>query len=597
MQATIDKSSPSVAAGSADALLRPAPARPELEPVARRYFTQNAEAFAARFPWLPAISFPPPAFPNAEVVAARDGSLHLRDESGWLGGCSVPRAAAAAMLAAVKSTGSVAFLLEPPHAEVVLQSLTHLNTEQSSARVVIALVCEELLPAIAAQANLVPHIASHRLFLITASSQLRDVYRRHPGLASPGFFIRLSFTDEARVTKLVPEAQAAIARVLDDQRALGTSLRDAISKDAAQSTARHPLCLVGAMAFRLWNDAPSLLAAASFDPDIAVLDTDDPTTATSLAILHAAARARAICSADLWRHQLSDLLPLAYPWHHWLAADQREIPPFSLAGPQDLLMLSSGSSFRAAIGAGWPACRVRLVVPPSLVDDHTPSAAKPLLLAADCLPLVTPPEIEEYSSLRLLWEAIREELLGDPSRLGPSAVDFLSARRSRLGLRPDQLDSNRFLRQLIEPAFAQGIALALLRRSQQLVIHGCGWLTLAEHLSAYCPTLSSSPANASTAPLADLIRAAYRGPINSREDLARAARDTRALVDFRPPASNQVEPLPLLTVSGLPLLRFADLLSGQLAGRIPQPSVATSTGLPAPVTIQAALRQLIPQSD
>jgi hypothetical protein len=432
------------------------------------------------------------------------------------------------MLAAVQPSGPVACLLEPPHAQTILEALARLGPD----RAVIAIVTEEALPEICACADLSEALAAHRLFVLTSPGQLSQLYDLHPGLSLPSYFIRLSFLDDVRAGRLIGEVQASLGPVMERQKAEGVRLRE-----AAGPVAGGNVCVLGGRRFRLWGDGGQLLLDAGGSG--VLLDTDDPVTATTHAILRAAQGCRAVVSADIWRHVLRDLLPAELPWHVWLtAADVTDVPPFSFAGPHDQLWVPQESWRRAAVAAGWPAGRTRLVVPPPLAVEC--DADGPFALIADTTPLTTPADIEEYSSLRLLWEAIRDELLHNPQRVGDSAQAYLESRRTKLGLRADQLDSRRFIGHLVLAAYQQGVARQLSGQGVPLAVWGQGW---------------DLPEVASRTQLAAGV---VRGVIVDRAGLAVALAGARGLVDWRVSGG----PV-LMEASGVPLVRPGEILRGQ----------------------------------
>lgn len=498
---------------------------------ARVNFAASVRALQEACPWVGAV-----AFPDGEVVAARDGSLSLRPNGGWLGDCSVPRVTARRMLAAVQLSGPVACLLEPPHAQTILETLSRLGLD----RAVIAVVAEEALPGICACADLSEALAAHRLFVLTAPRQLSQLYDIHPGLSLPSYFIRLSFLDDVRASRLIAEVQAAILPVMERQKADGARLRE-----AAGPTVGGNVCVLGGRRFRLWGDGGQLLLDAGGSGIL--LDTDDPVTATTHAILRAAQGCRAVVSADIWRHVLRDLLPAEMPWHVWLttAADVTDVPLFSFAGPHDQIWVCQESWRRAALAAGWPAGRTHVVTPPQMAVEWDPNG--PLALVGDTLPLTTPADIEEYSSLRLLWEAIRDELLHHPQRVGDSAQAYLESRRAKLGLRADQLDSRRFIGHLVVAAHQQGVARQLCALGVPVAVWGQGW---------ELPDVVQRT---------QLPAGVVRGIIADRADLARALAGVRALVDWRVSGG----PV-LMESSGIPLVRPGELLHGQR----PRPTTA-----------------------
>jgi hypothetical protein len=97
-----------------------------------------------------------------------------------------------------------------------------------------------------------------------------------------------------------------------------------------------------------------------------------------------------------------------------------------------------------------------------------------LALICDVHGLAVPEAHEHYSSHRLLWESIREELLADPFQLHDPA-EYLSQRMRRHGVLEEGFDRAAFIAQLVLPAYQQGLARALIAAGVAVKLHGRGW--------------------------------------------------------------------------------------------------------------------------
>ena len=125
-------------------------------------------------------------------------------------------------------------------------------------------------------------------------------------------------------------------------------------------------------------------------------------------------------------------------------------------------------------------------------------------------PIDPPASVKEYSSHRLLWEAIANELLDDPFQLCKSADDYLAGRIHEAGLERDGLDRSAFIDGLIKHAYQQGITNLLIGEKIPLKLFGHGWDQL------------------------DSFSGCASGAIHSREQLHHAVASARALVRVWP---------------------------------------------------------------
>jgi hypothetical protein len=133
-----------------------------------------------------------------------------------------------------------------------------------------------------------------------------------------------------------------------------------------------------------------------------------------------------------------------------------------------------------------------------------------LHVIADTYSLDVPETVAEYSSQRLLWEFIREELTCDPFSLGTDIERYLEARRSRFQIGEDGFNSTIFIDRLIVPAYQQGLVHLLTHEKLPLRVFGQGWKTIDEFASI------------------------ASGPVQSRAELQQILSDSVALVHVWP---------------------------------------------------------------
>ena len=444
-------------------------------------------------------------------VYARDGSLTAFGTDGkWWHGCSVPMAAAEAMLSSLDMRGRVACLLSPTLAAHVRVPLRRSRPDQA----VIAL-CPDLsdLGVLLACEDLSAEISSHRLWFAWGhdwAGELRRLFLERPGLSTPAQFIRLPLTPSMEVERLVSAAQATFAETNRD-RASGVGRRRNAWR---RPTTRGPrICVVAPSHFRLWNDAGATLAeawaaTAAGEAEVVQFDPDDPASSSVLALLDAAESCTAIVAADTCRADLPGAAPDAMPWVTW-ATRPAGIPAFNAAGPDDAIVVADRSWRDHALDAGWPNERVAVGGWPTRPTPAACSSAGPRALAvvADTLPVVMPAVLEEYSSHQLLWDRIRAELTADPFALRGDPVAYLERHMRSLGVPPDGFDAAAFVEALIVPQYAQGVVRVVIAGNLPVHLFGAGWDRIDE------------------------FRHVALGPITSPAGLARVREHAAAVVD------------------------------------------------------------------
>jgi hypothetical protein len=532
--------------------------------------------------------------------SARDGSLTVRDSSGWWAGCSLPARAAVQQLKSLEARGPLSCFLDPPHAAHLSVALDKMQPSQA----IVALIPHERsLAVILGSENLSQYIADHRLWFVAGAqwaAAMRELFRQRPGLATPTQFIRLNQADPQRLDPLIDQAREAIASVSSER----TQHARELAAQWQPRAGRRRCCIVTGRSFHLWNESGRVLAdiAAVGGADAQPVCSDDPISASTHELLRAATQCDALLTADIARADLPDLLPAALPWISWVTSPR--IPVAAAAGPNDRLLLADPAWESQARAAGWKKSAIEIagwpLLPPPPVrrgragegacaanaelNDHfppfsiqhssfslspepppQPSPGVPeegacfVALVADTIPLDAPQRLEEFSSHRLLWNSIRDELCDDPWAAGNDADMFLAARQRRYGVPEEGLDRGLFLRGLIEPAAMQGMVRRLLADGAPIRVFGRGW--------------SDLPAFAAIA----------GGAVDSREQLAAMAASAAAILDTRSsPYRDQRHALgrPVIRCSGrTPLAvrqEIATAISGKLACPAPLPAMELS---------------------
>lgn len=390
-------------------------------------------------------------------LRARDGSRTAKIAGRWLGGCSVPRRAAEQMLRKLIIRGNVACLLLPTHAQQVAVALERIPPNAA----LIVLAIDAVFVDLAKQClDFTPFLNAGKLFFAHDDASLRSIFTENPGLPIPQQFIRLPVTRADLVDERIKPAQAIFSEVVQRQGAARAAL-------AWKPEADH-LCVLASNRFQLWNDAGAALSGC-LEADF--IDLDDPRCTAPVYIATRAARCAALITADHARADQPDLLPADQPWLAWLMTPR--VPAFLRTSPNDALLLADESLRAAARQAGWPDDRVAVAAAPPIAPVEP--IARTLALLADLPDLTPPAEIEEFSSWRVVWDAIRKELIDNPHRVAGDIDGYLEKARRHFGIPAENFPQQTFIDRLIAPAYTIGIARWLAKQSVPVTIHGAGW--------------------------------------------------------------------------------------------------------------------------
>ena len=435
-------------------------------------FIANSSALARTQAALAQAILPPRE--QVEWVFGRDGTLTALDEDGnWWSGCSLPHAAGHAMLKSMEVNAAVSCFLDPPHSGHLRVALDKLMPEQA----IIAVVPEESdLRLLLTCEDFSRDMAAHRLWLAggaTWAEELERILTEQTGLAVPAQFLRLHSSDEALIQKLISEATGVFTRITNLRSNLIGRLGENVLERLAQS---RKFCVMAPTRFQLWNDEGRVLSAIA-PADSVLLDTSDPAFSSPLKLAATAVECGALLAPNFARADMPGALPMSVPWFTWITNDR--IPGFEAAGPQDRLLVASPSAHAAAIAAGWPGERVHFAGWPPMKLPAANGERKFTVLA-DTVPVNTPADLEDFSSHRVLWETVRRELEANAFALDCDPGVYLSSRMRRFDVSDDSFPHDRFLTQLIVPAYQQSVVRQLLVTGIPLRLFGKGWSEIEE---------------------------------------------------------------------------------------------------------------------
>jgi hypothetical protein len=413
----------------------------------------------------------PPRGP-VEWVFGRDGALTALDQEGnWVSGCSMPRAAAITMLKKMEVNAACTCFLAPPHAAHLRTALDKFTLEQA---IIAAIPDETDIRCLLACEDFSRDIAAHRLWFAGGAdyaAMIESILAKEIGLAVPAQFLRLHASDEQLIQKMIEEATGVFSRITLARSQL-------IAQINQNSSPPHPprFCVMTPMRFGLWNDEGRVLAQSA-PADSLGLDTSDPASSSPLKLASTAVECGALLTPNLARADMPGAVPMNIPWFTWITNNR--IPAVNLAGPHDRLLVAGVSMRAAALAAEWPADRVHLAVWPR-VTLPAAKGKRILTVVADTATVNTPEDLEDFSSHRVLWETIRGELCNDPFAVEGDPAEYLLARMRQYEVSADALPHERFLHELIVPAYQQSCVRALLKAGFPMELYGKGWAAIDE---------------------------------------------------------------------------------------------------------------------
>jgi hypothetical protein len=354
------------------------------------------------------------------------------------------------------------------------------------------------------------------------ADDLRRLFNDRPGLPTPQQFIKLPTLTGDIADPIIQACQSVFAAVNAERTERIVALRNTPRTFSNSGT----IAVIAGSKFALWEDPGAQLATALLPSDatnLRRLDPDCPLLAGPLAVAEFCSKAEALVIADVGRCDFPDVLSKDLPWVTWVTRGR--IPNRAAAGPRDALLVADPSWRDAAIAAGWDAHRVDIAGFPAIAPTESGSKFDGWTVLADTRPVQMPKQLDEFSSHKLLWEAIDAELRTNPFALD-DAASFLHKRCRSMDLDESTVDRKLFLEQLILPAYVQGVVRALLKADVPLRVFGLGWGQIEE------------------------FAAVAAGPIGDSEALAQALGGSKKLVHVWP--GSGAHPI---FATGLPVLR------------------------------------------
>jgi hypothetical protein len=414
---------------------------------------------------------------NLEWTFARDGALTARDqERRWITGCSLPRRAAMTQLRKLDVVGSIACFLAPAHASAIRVALDRMRPEQG----VIAIVPDEVsYPFMLHCEDFSRDRAAHRIHFVVGNdwaAQLAALFDRIPGVAIPTQFIRV-------------QHEGLDGMIADPQRVFGEATMNRAEYIQTLRTRPHTsstkLCIVAPSQRRLWNDWGAILAdtVCNEESECLRVDPDDPNQSSPLAVAKGAAECGAIVTVDVSRSDVGGEDSDDIPWVTWVTSGK--VPIRSSCGPRDRLLVLDESDLTTAIRAGWSDAAMRIAKPPAgstlFVDPRESSNEDPFIaIVADTLALEPPSNIDDFSSHRLLWEFVADELVRNPFAIGDAADAYLTSRMRKLDVSAQTLSRGKFIASLIVPAYQQGLLRVLTDSRIPVRAFGNHWNTIED---------------------------------------------------------------------------------------------------------------------
>jgi hypothetical protein len=462
-----------------------------------------------------------------EWVFSRDGYLSGRIESAWWSGCSVPLLTGRQLLKKLELAGSLGCFLSPSHAGQLRACFEKVQPTQAMLAVLpkidslwVLLHCDDFSA----------EISAGRLFFAAGddwAKMLGEVFERFSGLALPQQFIRTALLDDEEMGALSSEAQTNISLETDRRSRVMTELFERKPKPAAAdrvvvlAASRLNLSDLSNIALR------QALVCNTNDRSYVSFDPEYPLTSSPLALAEIASEAATLVAADLFRSDLAGMVGPTTRWITW--ATRRRIVPASAALRGDRLILADAQWRKAALDEGWKPEQIQVAAWPRILSQRELSDASGFLaILTDLRQGEMPQRVKDFSTQRLLWESIEEELARNPQALGADPDWYLNSRIERLNIATEGFDRAMFFEKLIEPTYAMGLARLLIRSDIPIRVIGRGWSETDE------------------------FKKHAFGAVESVEELQTAITDCRAILPAFP-KGNSLEGL------GLPVVRANEL--------------------------------------
>ena len=398
------------------------------------------------------------AFPHdAEFVFARDGSLTVL-ESGhaFRGQCSVPTAAARAMLEGVRLARPVAVMLAPVHAAQVRVLLDQIP--QGHALVVI-IPEEQDAGVILSCGDFSGDIENGRCFFLTGQAwdgEFLSLIDQHPGLPVPTQLVRLH--DSLHADQISPRVHELVQQC---ERG-----RQAQIKTTRQNPDYRYDLGIALPSDGPWN-SPTLTQVNGLNDTISTLDVGDVRHTGPLGLAQLASRCRSVLVAEITRKQAGEIAPQSTRWLTWSTGDH--VPPAEGALAHDRIILADPQQQSAATQSGWTARQI------SVAREYIgSSSADASPLSAVLIPFVDPSAdvpayIQDRSSVQLLWERLEHELCANPFVGRGAARPYVEFIARDMGVQLDGLSMEWIAHGLIPRCLAAAVRIACEKRGVTVI--------------------------------------------------------------------------------------------------------------------------------
>ena len=478
-------------------------------------------------------------------LPARDGALSGQINGHWLAGCSVPKRSAEMMLRKYQFKGSVGCLLCPTHAHQIRTVFDRMDETQA---LIIILPENNVLSQILSCDDFSKELSASRLHFCLGmqwEQELIGLYQKHSGMSVPIQFIKLPILDAAVVDPVIKAAQKIFSDLLTS-----TNQRTLTARNSWKSG--DEFCIVAGNRFKLWNDAGWMLSEIFTSEPQQRVNPDLPLESAAVLVAERAKNAKGIITTDLGRADSSDLIHPNMPWICWIT--RARIPTFVATSPRDGLVLCDPAWTKIAQAAGWPANRIRVGGYPV---SATAAKGQSISIIYDLPSLTAPADIQDYSSQRLIWEAVAHDLSQNPFAVGFDPTAYLQKVIQRNRLTDSQFPIQLFIDRIVIPAHILGVAQLLISKNMPVALYGSGWETHEK------------------------TKAFAKGAIQSRQDFNDAIASSKLLINHT--LSNHFHPI---LAAGLPVVSSAHMSADAFLRAIQAPAPVQPTALFTPSIVR-----------
>ena len=411
----------------------------DIETLAHARAALNFEINSA---FIPGLVFPD----GLEFVFARDGALtclepHESASSHFRGGCSVPRAAAAAMMERVVMLRPVACLLDPMHAAQIELLLDRCASDEAA---IVILPDIRNAAVVLSCADFSSALATGRLHFAMGDNwprKLARLLRENPGLPTPGQMVRLH--DSPSEPGLSKEVQR-VSSEIEGERVLEIAKCRKVAVDDVQTNQRRIVLALPGDADWTSTTACDFEMPEETQKQMDWLDIGVPTRRSALELARHASGAASVVIAELGRAEAGDVAGQQTAWVTWCTTGR--VPAVGGAMPHDRLIVTDQATRELAIKHGWDTSRIEM-------KSERPVAKYdsigPVLIAMPSMDHAVPSIIKERSSVQLLWEQIEAELSQQPFLPRGDMKNYVSQLSQRAGMELDETVKNLIARLLV----------------------------------------------------------------------------------------------------------------------------------------------------